>query len=55
MNGYLIKDIRKVLINLNFNPTKVMLEEGNLNVYHKFYLSRQEEIKKFMKEMIQNI
>lgn len=43
-NQTLLSDTRKALIALGFNPSKIILEKT-------FYISRQEEIKKYLKEI----
>ena len=43
-NKTLLEDARKSFIQLGFNPSKIILEKT-------FYLSRQEEIKKYLKEI----
>lgn len=53
-NLELIEDIRKSLIKLRFNPSKIQKEINNKNkrlVHWKIYLCRQEEIDRFMNKI----
>lgn len=49
---HLLESIREALIKLNFNPTKMQRELNHKNRYGwKIYLSRQNEIQRFFKEI----
>lgn len=48
----LVKSLKKALINLNFNPTKIQKELNQKGTFGwKFYLSRQKEIDRFFMEI----
>ncbi len=47
----LVKDLRGALIKLDFNPTKITEDRNSSGTRFKFYLSRQKEVKRFIKKL----